>query len=72
MIDMPLAQSGCYVSMATSNDEDYPASNVIDGNEQTFWMTTGLFPQTLILTFPNNSEIRTLKMNSYGGNLIRV
>ena len=70
MIDVPLVQSGCYVSMATSNDEDHPASNVIDGNEQTFWTTTGLFPQTLILTFPNSIEIKAVKMTCYGGNFL--
>lgn len=67
MLDMPLVQSGCFVSMATSNDENHPASNIIDGNEQTFWMTTGLFPQTVILTFPQNIEIKSVKVSGYGG-----
>lgn len=31
MLDMPLAQSGAIVSVAISNDENHPASNVIDG-----------------------------------------
>ncbi len=31
MLDMPLSQIGAIVSMATANDEDHPASNVIDG-----------------------------------------
>ena len=31
MLDMPLAEKGAIVSMATANDEDHPASNVIDG-----------------------------------------
>ena len=28
---MPLVQSGAFVSIAISNDENHPASNVIDG-----------------------------------------
>ena len=28
---MPLAQAGAIVSLALSNDEDHPGSNVIDG-----------------------------------------
>jgi hypothetical protein len=31
MIDLPLIQTGAIVSLAISNDEDHPASNVIDG-----------------------------------------
>jgi hypothetical protein len=31
MLDMPLVQAGAIVSLAISNDEDHPASNVIDG-----------------------------------------
>ena len=31
MLDMPLAQAGAIVSLALSNDEDHPGSNVIDG-----------------------------------------
>ena len=31
MYGMPLSQAGAIVSVASSNDEDHPASNVIDG-----------------------------------------
>ena len=31
MLDMPLSQAGAIVSLALSNDEDHPGSNVIDG-----------------------------------------
>ena len=31
MMDLPLVQVGAYVSVALSNDEDHPGSNVIDG-----------------------------------------
>jgi hypothetical protein len=43
MLDMPLAQSGCFVSMATSNDENHPASNVIDGNGNKFDLNYNTF-----------------------------
>lgn len=31
MFDVAAAQSGTVVSLATSNDEDHPASTIIDG-----------------------------------------
>lgn len=31
MKDLPLDQTGAYLSVAISNDENHPASNVIDG-----------------------------------------
>lgn len=31
MMDLPLVQVGAFVSVALSNDEDHPGSNVIDG-----------------------------------------
>eukprot|EP00667_Euglena_gracilis_P027998 EG_transcript_35213 len=35
----------------TSNDERYPSANMIDGDERTFWITTGMFPQEFMLGF---------------------
>ena len=70
MYDTPLIQHGAIVTMATANDEDHPASNVIDGHENTFWMTTGLFPQMLIIMFQNTIELKTIKLTGYGSKLI--
>ena len=55
-----------------SNDENHPASDSIDGNEKTFWMTTGLFPQTIVLTFPHTIDIRSIKLTAFGSKLIYV
>jgi heat shock protein beta-11 len=67
MYDMPLVKMGCFISMATSNDTNHPASNVIDGDNSTFWMTTGLFPQVFILTFPSHVEIDSVRLSCFGG-----
>ncbi|KAJ3092855.1 Heat shock protein beta-11 [Quaeritorhiza haematococci] len=42
---------GTVVSMVTSLDTKHPPENAIDGNVKTFWVTTGLYPQELVLTF---------------------
>lgn len=39
------------VILATSSDERFPSSNVVDGSHKTFWLTTGLYPQEMILSF---------------------
>ena len=42
---------------ATSLDSEHPPSNMIDNDETTFWMTTGLFPQEIVLQFKNPAQI---------------
>ena len=45
------------VFYSTSFDVDHPPSNVVDNDETTFWMTTGLFPQEIVLHFKNPAQI---------------
>lgn len=66
MFDVASSQSGAVVSIATSNDENFPASTVIDGNDKTFWMTTGLYPQSFVITFPQTVEIKGMQLISFG------
>lgn len=42
---------------ATSLDSDHPPTNIIDNDETTFWMTTGLYPQEVVLQFKKPSQI---------------
>ncbi|CAF0728925.1 unnamed protein product [Brachionus calyciflorus] len=65
MLDIPLARTGAYVSFATSNDENHPASNVLDGNSSTFWVTTGLLPQSIIISFPNVVNLKKIKITIF-------
>lgn len=67
MQDIPLSQAGAYVSVAISNDENHPASNVIDGNKHTYWVTTGLMPQSVTISFPQSTEIRDVKLTCFKG-----
>lgn len=67
MQDTPLTQVGGFVSVAISNDEDHPASNVIDGNNHTFWVTTGLMPQSLTISFPQVMNVRNIKITCFKG-----
>ncbi|CAF0728946.1 unnamed protein product [Brachionus calyciflorus] len=64
MSDTPLAELDAIVSIAISNDENHPASNVIDGKDTTMWMTTGLLPQSLTISFPKVVEIKQILITS--------
>jgi heat shock protein beta-11 len=66
MFDLASSKTGAFVSCATSNDEDHPASNIIDGNDSTFWMTTGLYPQVVVITFPQQVEIKSIHIKCTG------
>ena len=35
----------------TSSDPAHPPLNILDGNENTYWISTGMFPQELLIEF---------------------
>lgn len=42
---------------ATALDSEHPPTNIVDNDETTFWMTTGLFPQEAVLQFKHPAQI---------------
>ena len=64
--DFASAESGAMVVMASCCDERFPPDNVIDGRDSTFWMTTGMFPQELVIKLESAqqiSKITTMTLN---------
>lgn len=54
------------VLFQTANDERFPAANMIDGDEKTFWITTGMFPHEVLLGFKGAAaNITKIRMWSY-------
>lgn len=55
------------IVLATCTDERYPPSNMLDGKHETYYVTTGVYPQEFLVAFKagtvNVSRI-TLVMNS--------
>ena len=45
---------------STSLDSEHPPTNIVDNDETTFWMTTGLYPQEVVLQFKNPAQITRL------------
>jgi len=64
MLDVASSKAGAYIAMSTSSDDDYPPENMLDGRTETFWATTGLFPQEFVVSFPSNMSIQTVQMFS--------
>ncbi|TPX61718.1 hypothetical protein PhCBS80983_g00998 [Powellomyces hirtus] len=59
-----LASAGAKISMVTSSDTSHPVDNMIDGNTKSFWMTTGLFPQEIIVSLPTLISITKIIITS--------
>lgn len=62
MFDVALSSAGATIALATSYDENYPPENIIDGSLDTFWPTTGMFPQEFIITFSTLMSIGNIKI----------
>ncbi|ORZ40025.1 galactose-binding domain-like protein, partial [Catenaria anguillulae PL171] len=60
------------IVFATSQDDRFPASNAIDGNPKSFWTSTGLFPQELILQLATPSDAKRLIIQGSKLKSIRV
>ena len=56
MTDMASPGAGASVVMATCSDERHPPHNALDEDERSFWVTTGLFPQEIVVKFVNREK----------------
>ncbi|KAG8546723.1 hypothetical protein GDO81_029924 [Engystomops pustulosus] len=62
--DLCLSSAGARVSLATSSDDRHPAECIIDGNPETFWTTTGMFPQEFIISLNGLQKIGKIIIES--------
>nr|2YC2_A Chain A, INTRAFLAGELLAR TRANSPORT PROTEIN 25 [Chlamydomonas reinhardtii]2YC2_B Chain B, INTRAFLAGELLAR TRANSPORT PROTEIN 25 [Chlamydomonas reinhardtii]2YC4_A Chain A, INTRAFLAGELLAR TRANSPORT PROTEIN 25 [Chlamydomonas reinhardtii]2YC4_B Chain B, INTRAFLAGELLAR TRANSPORT PROTEIN 25 [Chlamydomonas reinhardtii] len=66
MKDYAREENGGLVVMASCSDERFPPENMLDGKDNTFWVTTGMFPQEFVLRLESCirvSKITTLSLN---------
>ena len=61
MDDFGLASAGTQVTFASCMDERHPPENIVDGSDRTFWITTGLFPHQIIMSFAAEIELDRIK-----------
>ncbi|NP_001087826.1 heat shock protein family B (small) member 11 L homeolog [Xenopus laevis] len=62
--DLCLSSAGARVTLATSSDDRHPANNIIDGNTDTFWTTTGMYPQEFIISLNGIQKINKIILQS--------
>lgn len=70
--DLCLSSRGAEVVLATSSDEKYPPENIIDGSSETFWTTTGMFPQEFVISFHKCVKISKLTIQCYLVRSLRI
>lgn len=58
--------SGASVLSSSSYDMKHPPSSVIDGEYNTFWLTTGSFPQEIVIQLGELSQIKGVEVVSTG------
>ncbi|XP_014668252.1 PREDICTED: intraflagellar transport protein 25 homolog [Priapulus caudatus] len=65
MFDVALGSACSDISVSTSFDDAHPPENIIDGKPDTFWATTGLFPQEFVLSFSSPVAISNIHIYTY-------
>ena len=61
MGELATEPDGAKIYTATSFDERHPPSTIIDGDDTTFWTTTGSYPQEFVLKLGSVSNIQSIK-----------
>ena len=61
MCDIALASVGTKISVSTSSDDEHQPEAMIDGRTDTFFVTTGMFPQEVVFSFAS-----LMKVESFG------
>ncbi|XP_029019690.1 intraflagellar transport protein 25 homolog isoform X2 [Betta splendens] len=72
MIESPLSSLGAKVVVVASSDENHPPENIIDGNTNTFWMSTGMFPQEFIIRFAQPTGVSAVSVDSHNVKHLKI
>jgi heat shock protein beta-11 len=60
------------VSCATSFDERFDPANVLNSNKNSFWISTGLYPQELTFTFAQAKVVNAVNFQTSGAKKIVI
>ena len=64
MTDLAHMETGTEVNSTSSLDIDHQPDNIIDGDQSTFWTSTGLFPQEFVLKLGSGASINKIKTST--------
>ena len=72
MPDLVAKKVGGKVLMVSSLDENHPGDNMIDGREDSYWISTGLYPQEILLQLSQRSQVSNVKISATNVRGIRI
>lgn len=64
MPDVAAKKAGGKIFMVSSLDPAHPGENIIDGNEATYWISTGLYPQEILLWLSCATRVSSVRLAS--------
>lgn len=64
MPDLVAKKVGGKVVMVSSLDEQHPGDNMIDGREDSYWISTGLYPQEILLQLGQRAAVSSVKIST--------
>lgn len=65
MQNLALESTGAQVVTASSWDPRHPPDSILDGTEATFWTSTGMFPQELVITFDSVVQLSSVSTKTF-------
>ena len=71
MTDVSAEKNGAVVVSASCHDAEHPSSFIIDGNDRSFWTTTGLYPQEFVIQL-SESNVQITRMKTLTTNVRRI
>ncbi|TRY75287.1 hypothetical protein TCAL_09757 [Tigriopus californicus] len=72
MEELALEDAGTRVTLATSHHPKYPAANVLEESGTKPWISTGMYPQTIVLTFSDLKAVTMVGLKSYNVKEIEI
>lgn len=58
--------------MVSSLDEDHPGDNILDGSDRTYWVSTGLYPQELLVQLCHPAWVSSLLVSATHVRQLRI
>ncbi|KAG2387417.1 hypothetical protein C9374_001749 [Naegleria lovaniensis] len=72
MVEDLVANRKAKVVLTTSLDSEHPISNMLDDKEETFWISTGMFPQEIMFQCESVFNLQSIRIISTGIKLLKI
>lgn len=72
MLELASERAGGRVVMVSSLDPAHPGESAIDGNDESYWISTGLYPQELLLELGQSAAVASVWVTSTHVRKLRI